>query len=473
MHEHASVLSCSGSSDPDFNIPWADVEALVLRSPQLPHCPICLDSPSLPVSGMCGHLFWYKCRFSTLCVQLTTVFDSSSCLLSHMGKEASRNCPVCSDIISRSDLRRVVMWLDNPFFKSLTHIMTQDLELRLDTAIDGSWLTNSLGLRHQLCLVSELHTHSFQNSWPELDPCCLAGIPVYGSRESVFARLSTVSRQRAIEDLNHYIDTLFFCRELAIKGMKADTCSGKYNLSFTSDQHFSAKSYCSVMMNSSLDLSEIEHSNVNASLFSPVSPDFNFIMELVHEYNSRVDWHKSSLFSDKISTVPLYPQHLSNKVIESPAIPLRIQSVSGVDIYLHPDDASALCCYSNLNKSRTPKNLDFPSNIKFSSNILDIESVVVTQKFRHNHPSIAADIPLNTVIYLIRFDMLNILLAKILATLSPQFSVLEKIDILRNNEQINKKELKKYQNRLNFRLKLNRQESRCREKETQEAEDYR
>jgi hypothetical protein len=108
--------SVSGSAepwllDPDIPVPWSDVLAVIALEPStrnegrsmsppslpidLPYqddlcpCPICLDSPSLPVMTRCGHVY---------CV---------SCLLRYLEQEFNKKCPMCSLSICRSDLKEI------------------------------------------------------------------------------------------------------------------------------------------------------------------------------------------------------------------------------------------------------------------------------------------------------------------------------------------------------------------------------
>lgn len=93
--------------NPDIPIPWSEVRAVISfdRSSSgfqesLPcrigslddysPCPICLDSPILPVMTHCGHIY------------------CTCCILRYMNQEFHRKCPICSVAISRSDLKEII-----------------------------------------------------------------------------------------------------------------------------------------------------------------------------------------------------------------------------------------------------------------------------------------------------------------------------------------------------------------------------
>ncbi|RUS13564.1 hypothetical protein BC937DRAFT_95125, partial [Endogone sp. FLAS-F59071] len=81
-------------ADPDLTIDWADIEQVMISTPETPICPICLTPPTSARVTKCGHTFCLPCILHYL-------------QLNDNPKKHWRKCPICWDAIYARDLKSV------------------------------------------------------------------------------------------------------------------------------------------------------------------------------------------------------------------------------------------------------------------------------------------------------------------------------------------------------------------------------
>jgi len=79
-------------ADPDTLVNWDLIEQVVLKTTQVPSCPICLYAPKAAKITRCGHVFCWPCILHYLA----------------LSDHQWRKCPICFESIHRQDLKSVV-----------------------------------------------------------------------------------------------------------------------------------------------------------------------------------------------------------------------------------------------------------------------------------------------------------------------------------------------------------------------------